>query len=382
MNEQELTPSSVGPPFYDNWRKLLGGEALQSTYEVPLFTDARFTGMVTEGFGPYQFLNTISPHDGMMRAALVLRFDSFLVYQLNENIKTNEEYYHGGWLADEAAALGSLCLGVRLKAGSVSREFGANDPKGLPRGWDEHRPTLNINDPKRLVVPSAAKDQCSLDNLTPLQSLPKLAPEAASALTRAARLYQDALWICESEPQLSWLLMVSAVETAAGFWQPGTEAPVEKLKVSRPNLEPLLLEAGGPALLEAVATEIAPYMGATKKFIDFMEGFLPPPPQLRPWEWAQHSWDEKPMRKTLKLIYHYRSRALHGGTPFPAPMCHVPMKQEETYAEKPPGLAFGVGIHQWAAKDIPIYLHTFEYLVRGALLRWWASSCPQQPCQE
>ena len=376
MDKKEIVPTLIGPAFHENWHKSLRGEVLRVAYEVPLFTDARFTGMVTEGYGPYQFLNTISRHDKTMRAALVLRANSYLVFQLDEELETNEEHYHGGWLADEAAALVSLCLGVRLKAGSVSREFGANDPKGSPRGWDEHRPALNINDPKRLIVPSAANDQRSLDALAPLQSLSKLSPRAAGVLIRAARLYQEALWICESEPELSWLLIVSAVEAAAGFWRPGTEAPVEKLKISRPKLEPLLLKAGGTELLEAVATEIAPYMGATKKFIDFMKEFLPAPPQQRPWEWAQHSWDEKPMRNTLKCIYSYRSRALHGGTPFPAPMCHAPMKLEEAYEEKPSDLAAGTGTHTWVAKDIPIHLHTFEYMVRGALLQWWDSLIP------
>jgi hypothetical protein len=35
---------------------------------------------------------------------------------------------------------------------------------------------------------------------------------------RAARLYQDALWIVESEPNLAWIMLVSTVETAAKEW--------------------------------------------------------------------------------------------------------------------------------------------------------------------
>jgi hypothetical protein len=378
MNEEKSTSLGSGPPLYDNWHKSLRCEPLQASYEVPLFTDARFTGVAMEGYGPYHFLNVVLPFDEGMRSALILRMDWFLTYQLGQEIKTYEEHYHGGWLADEAASLASLCLGVRLKAGSISRYFDGNDPKGSPLGRPGNRPTLNINDAKRLVVPSAGNNQRSLDDLAPLKSLSKLSPPAAGALIRTARLYQDALWVCESEPNLSWLLMVSAIETAAGFWRPGEEAPVGKLKASRPKLEPLLLEAGGPELLEAVATEIVPFMGATKKFIDFMWEFLPPPPQVRPWEWAQHSWNKKPIRKTMDCIYHYRSRALHRGIPFPAPMCFAPMKLEESYEEKPSGLASGTGTHKWEAKDIPIHLHTFEYMARGALLRWW-DSLPLNP---
>jgi hypothetical protein len=47
--------------------------------------------------------------------------------------------------------------------------------------------------------------------------------------------------------------------------------------------------------------------------------------------------------------------------------------------EEPPWLSsqHGASVQQgasvWAAADIPMYLHTFEYLARGALLAWWRS---------
>jgi len=377
MPKNESASISVGPPFYENWKKSLMGDKSDMTYEVPLFTDARFTHTLKEGYGPYQFLNISSPHDNTMRAALILRVNGTLTHESKNELKTNEQHYHGGWLADEAAAIISLCCGVRLKAGNISRTFGADDPKGSPVGWGERKPTLNINDPNHLIVPSTSDNQRSLQALSFIRNLPSLPPEAAGVLIRAARLYQDALWVCESEPQLSWLLMVSAVETAANYWQSGAETPVEKLRDLHPELEPLLLQAGGPELLEAVATEITPHMGATRKFRDFLMEFLPPPPQMRPEEWAQHSWDKEPIKKTLNRVYSYRSRALHDGTPFQAPMYWAPMLVGETYEEKPSGLASGTSAHKWMAKDTPICFHTFEYIVRGALLKWWASLVPQ-----
>lgn len=36
-------------------------------------------------------------------------------------------------------------------------------------------------------------------------SFPTLEAKQAIALVRSARLYQDALWLVESEPNLSWL---------------------------------------------------------------------------------------------------------------------------------------------------------------------------------
>ena len=32
----------------------------------------------------------------------------------------------------------------------------------------------------------------------------------------------------------------------------------------------------------------------------------------------------------------------------------------------------------WLAKDIPILFHTFEYMARHALLKWWREGTPEQ----
>ena len=68
-----------------------------------------------------------------------------------------------------------------------------------------------------------------------ISSLPSLGAEQAIALVRSARLYQDALWLAESEPNLSWLLLVSAIETAANLWRSRKDLPLERLKESRPD---------------------------------------------------------------------------------------------------------------------------------------------------
>jgi len=82
------------------------------------------------------------------------------------------------------------------------------------------------------------------------------------------------------------------------------------------------------------------------------------------------------MKKTLSKIYGYRSRALHDGKPFPAPMCLPPFKEDPSWAahaEKPIGLATSTLGATWLADDVPILLNTFEYIVRGCLLKWWKS---------
>jgi hypothetical protein len=118
-----------------------------------------------------------------------------------------------------------------------------------------------------------------------------------------------------------------------------------------------------------------PYLGATRKFIDFVKEFLPDPPPVRPAPWGQFSWEPQEMQRIMKLIYGYRSQALHGGKPFPAPMCIPPVKGRNSPAPSkiPPGTAMSYLGGTWLREDTPICLHTFEYIVRGTLLNWWSS---------
>lgn len=126
---------------------------------------------------------------------------------------------------------------------------------------------------------------------------------------------------------------------------------------------------------ERVAEEIAPSLGATKKFIDFVLEFLPEPPAARPPPGMQLSWDKRSIKESLSKVYSYRSRALHGGTPFPAPMCEPPFRHQdwEASAERPMGLASRSMGGTWMIEDTPMLLHTFEFIGRGALQRWWQS---------
>ena len=85
--------------------------------------------------------------------------------------------------------------------------------------------------------------------------------------------------------------------------------------------------------------------------------------------------DKVELRASMNKIYDYRSRALHGGIPFPAPMCEPPYSDEswDAPAETPLGLAAHRMGGVWVAKDMPLLLHTFEYMVRRVLLKWWAT---------
>ncbi len=210
--------------------------------------------------------------------------------------------------------------------------------------------------------------------MKPFKSFLSLTPVDAVVLVRAARQYQQALWVCDSEPHLAWLMLVSSVESAAQRWRAGEDSNVERLRAFSAELAGLLVRVGGQQHFHEVADLVAPRMGATKTFVNFLLEFLPEPPATRPPDWLQLPWSCSRMRKEFKLIYDHRSRALHGGKPFPYPACVRPMSADNgTYAEVNHGGTTWAHGGVWRSKDVPMLLRSFAYVVRGALLGWWAS---------
>lgn len=369
LNAQE----EMGCFAYENWKAALDGEPLRSASEYPLFTDTRIIDQVDQGYGPYKLLNAVpTVNSDLLLPYLVLRIEYHGITLPEDMRKTNYDRYHGGGIQDEIAALVALCLGIRLKPGGITRFFDVGkDPKGYPTAWElQKNPVLSKPLERGLILPYSLQ-QRSLKDTALIAGLPDLSASQSIALIRAAKLYQDAMWVSESEPELSWLLFVSAVETAAGKWRTAEDSPVDKLRASRPELEALLMNAGGEELLSKVANQIVKSIGATKKFTDFIMKFLPSPPVERPPAFVQVSWSRGKMRDALSKIYDYRSHALHGGIPFPAPMCWPPGRQERVFDEAPSGLAASTQGGVWVAKDTPMLLHVFEYIVRHALLNWW-----------
>lgn len=379
MRLHERGPRKEGPQVYDNWIAAIEGKPSFGAYEIPLFTDAYVYGTIEKGYGPYRLLNCFPRQQkfGLVQPVIVLRAENHIPFDpLSVSLmeKTDDELYHGGDIADEVAALISLSMGIRVKAGSPTRSFAPNgDPRGDPCLPEEPNPLLRVGI-YAPILPEAIGHHSLLDTDV-LSLIPTLPVSDAVVVIRVARLYQDGLWLSESDPQLCWLLLISAVETAAGYWRSEKELPIERLPASRPELEQLLLEAGGEPLAEKVAIMISDSIGSTKKFVDFIEQFLPVPPTKRPGEAAQHEWTPSALRKSLRVVYQYRSKALHGGKPFPLPMCDPPVKLEEwtAPAEIPSGLATSALGGTWLIEDTPILLHTFEYIVRNALLNWWRS---------
>jgi hypothetical protein len=70
-------------------------------------------------------------------------------------------------------------------------------------------------------------------------------------------MYQEALWAAESEPSMAWLLLVSALETAANEWQRSNGSPVERLQESKPELYAYLSGLSDDSILKTVAEGVS-----------------------------------------------------------------------------------------------------------------------------
>jgi hypothetical protein len=289
--------------------------------------------------------------------------------------RTDDSLYHGGTLVDEIAALASLAMGVRVRAGGESRRFEVGkDQLGRPCSWNEQpRPVVRVRRNKP-ILPEVIGTH-SMDDLHLLKTIPNIAGDRYVKLIRASRFYQDALWVAESEPNLGWLMLVSALEIGANDVFQAEATPVERLRDWKPQLGTILEQTGGPGHLEQVAEMIATCFGATKKFLDFTLRYMPTEREKRPTaEWLRVTWSPPGLKKVLNKVYEYRSNALHGGIPFPAPMLEPPFHLDATSgpSEVPlTGLASHARGGTWLPKDCPINLHCFHYVARNALLRWW-----------
>ena len=374
----------TGPLAYANWQAFLENKPSRGAYEYLMYTDAWITGELADGLEPYRFFNLvpIEMRKGRVRPAVALRVSLHAHFQTpspSRGDKTNRALYHGGGMEDELAALASLKCGVRFRIAGMTRRF---DIEGDPQGRLEAyrnlpEPPLLISDMRNvggLSVPGfildSATGEHSMMPIEEIKTFVTLSPQQAMDLVRAARLYQDALWIVEAEPNLAWLMLVAAIETAANSFYTTKEPSLERLRESRPEFAKYLENKGGEELAMRVANEFVNSIGTTRKFVDFLIKFCPAPPEQRPFEHYQVEWTPSNLKKVFRRIYDYRSRALHDGIPLPAPMCMPPVLPSSYVAEEK-SLGAGIGVNTWQAEDIPMLFHTFEYIARNALNAWW-----------
>jgi hypothetical protein len=362
---------------YKNCKLFHSKNDLLGILEFIIYSDSRFTDQV-KGDLVYSFLNML-PHETVgVQPTLTVRalsaLDTARLSFIDE--KPNTDDFHGGWLSDEIAALVSLKLGVRAHAGSYVREYYSyTSDYGIPRA--ERNPPPPLMSKGNLVVPSAKKN-IEISQLRFINDIHKLSEKDFNSLIKSARNFQDSLWICESSPNLAWLLMVSALEVAAGNWDSSKGDKIERFKASKPKLFDKLFELKMDWLIEDIAKEFEGTIGATKKFCDFCVNFLPDAPLIRP-EGGKVVWTEQNLLNIFKSVYKLRSLALHAGKPFPHPMCsspddHIGLAE---LAVCPPTSNFtplkaSLGA-SWSHKEAPINLNIFFHMTHSILNKWWES---------
>src|ERR1039458_6912529 len=225
--------------FFENWRAAAQNQnqGFLEGYECPLYSDAWIVG--EESIGPYHFINTIAhasgPFRGSVAPVMVLRVGLHVEFTRPQMDRTDTSTYHGGSLSDEVAALAALALGARVEAGPTTREFEQSDPRGRPVAHYGYTAPVLPYDERGPKLPWAA-GRHSLEDLRWLGDWFDANPKDQVALIRAARLYQEAIWVGDAEPALAWLLLVSAIETAADRWDHARLPEIGRLRDSKPVL--------------------------------------------------------------------------------------------------------------------------------------------------
>jgi len=307
-----------GSAVFENWKAHLNGVETDVIFEFPAYSDTDGVAEVRSDFGPYEVLSA-------MREIPALTDCPSVILRIRRHVWPSGDHAAGD-IPSELVALLSLLSGTRLaSATNYSRRFGFNgDPLGEP--IHSHQAVVV---PKPImtapVLPHVLKRR--IHDLTLIKRFIELSEEQSVMVAKASRLYQQALWYAEAQPEFCWLMLVSAVEVAAGAWRKGRLPPEDQLRELRPKVADMLLAAGGQDLLTGVAKEFADYMGATRKFVQFLTRFSDPADQDERWE------------KSLKFIYGARSKALHSGAAIPQVM--------------------------------PLALERFERIVQASLVRWW-----------
>ena len=354
-----------------------------STIEIGCYTDLLQleTNPVTSG--PYTLLTPWSARETLKmlyqpvdqpRVGLVLRVDRYLGsdpdgYLDPEWEQLDADVYHGGNAWEELAALLSLLLGIRLRAGGILRVFqpadgdGDNyDERGHPHEMDP--PPYLPRPATRPLLPSISDrwQQVDFSPVSLLDAYPRLSPTQARALVRSARSYQEAIWIGDSDPRQAWLRLVTAIEAVAQL-QPD-DPPIMRLRAVHPDMADRIAALDDPELLKWVTDRLADQSRSTAKFLSFLGKYKPTPPRRRPRGDDRQNWSTLP--EQFRDIYRARSKDLHQGIPIPGDMCRPPYVSDSGIAQE----------RSWATttSNRPLCLHMFAYIVRHAVQSWWRSA--------
>lgn len=214
-----------GPALYFNWKLKETNEQPVRIVEYPLYTDAcKIVSAYSHLNNPYRLVNPdVITTKAICLPRIILQVEEF--NYLGRNIKKGKNFYSDFYLInnipDQVAVILSLILGIRIRAGNESRTFeDINSDRGKPfhRYVDLDPAQIKLIKDKA-VLPTILKNLDNQDGSFSLQmlntflsSFSSLNVNQAELIIRASKLYRDALWIVDSEPQLSLILLISAIE--------------------------------------------------------------------------------------------------------------------------------------------------------------------------
>lgn len=366
--------SERGVVSYTNWKAFVQGIPVTEGQENLLYSDSTVCGEVRDGWGPYQVINTFggSYQPGCV-PVLCLRINwhsQFPTISIG-GLRSDTSHYHGGSAEDEISALIGLALRIRLRPGGVVRKLYNNPHCDRPFAENPADVPILLHDSSRPRIIPVEKGQIEITGEV-LKGFSELPSDAATALVRSARLFQNGLWLSESSPNDAWLMFVSAIEVASVYWRDESGDPEGLLRSLEPQWAQRLDATGDPSVTADMGKYWKRLLRSTKRFVDLLMEYMPESPDLRPTRYPL-AWEDEPLRKAIKRIYRYRSEALHSGVPFPAPLC-TPLegiREDEVLPERPHAVMTWCQNASWHRKDLPMYLHMFAYMVHGALLNWW-----------
>jgi hypothetical protein len=357
--------------LFSNIQHFSSGSKINSIIEFPLYTDVtNITGEINSSpyKFPFAFLNALVDYKkNILLPRIVLRYfdygdvGEYYSNQIDLSSQESKSNLKNSITLDpheELACILSLILGIRIKVGSGNRSFDAkslslNNYFGsilnmgaflnpMPIPLTLQNPiipyAIRIYSDKTFVSLNEAEKY--LSHITKIQNIMEY-----NSFIRSAKFYNDALWLSESDPQISWILFVSAIESAAGDKTKGQRA---------------LLREYHPDIVKEVQDNVIlnNYKEPTAEN-DIPEIFKADLENL------------SKLKIILKTIYDFRSRALHSGQPFPEEMCESPIRiydQKIILSERPLKTISSKRKSVIYPEDKPLHLWKFEEIVRLSLL--------------
>jgi hypothetical protein len=300
--------------------------------------------------------------------------------QLLAVMQKSAQWWLGEAVDEEVAALLSLGMGIRMRSGGITRRFAAGgDPAGAPE-WHNHLVPVLPAVPDHLVQIHFIRGiETPFDWAWKLvQEVPRVSATEAFVLVRAAIQYAEALWVVDSDPQLAWLRLVTALEGVAVHVQAEANLLPNLIRKQFQHTADAVQGADGE-IPPKVLSEFDKLLGAGARFTEFTARFAPGAFEPRPPVEFQVDFDNLGPR--LKKIYDLRSKLLHEGRPFPPMLVMgIPERFDNgAWAEHPGDSVHLTGSAGWSPQDLPMHLWVFAHIAQSAILNWWRSVPKSDP---